>query len=756
MAGREQFWNTAANRKNEDAVQAEESGVHGGVDWTRLAREAFHAGNVFINASLRNEWEDNLRLFQNRHPQGSKYHGQDYIHRSKIFRPKTRSMVRKHEAAVATAFFANQDITNVSAQDDNDPEQLASADFWQEVLQYRLGRGTIPWFLTVVGAAQDASILGYCVSKQYWDYEEVNEGADLAPEMGEDGAPMLDDAGRPMLTEQPRTRVLKDVPACRLIPPENIRIDRAANWIDPVGTSPYFIEMIPMYVGEVREKMRATDPKTGQPEWIQHGDATILQAKNNDYNSTRQAREDYRQDSKDTQTSIRDHDIVWVHDNHIRHRGKNWNFFTLSTNALLSEPVDAEEVYPYAEHGRPYTMGFAVLETHKIYPSGKVHLGAQLQNEVNDVTNLRLDNVKLAINGRNFVKRGRRVDLNALRRSAPSSTVLMDDPEKDVVMVRAPDVTSSSFQEQDRLSIEYDDLLGNFTQTSVQSNRKLNETVGGMNLMSQGANAMTDYDLRLFSTSWVEPTLRQLLKVEQMYETDLTVMAMSARRAKISQRYGVDQITDAMTRHDLILNVKVGMGATDPDARMNRFWAGMKSVAELFGDEAVRNANMEEIISEVFGILGYSDGSRFFNFEEDPERERLEAMIQELQQALETEQMKYQSAQQIAGMKAQADTQIAGMKAQSEMQRAQLDADTKLKEQMLESRTDIEEQELENQGRLEVERLKGQIAQIVAGMKARSDERTARMGNRATLATEHMKAQQQRKTGNGRGTQTRN
>ena len=83
------------------------------------------------------------------------------------------------------------------------------------------------------------------------------------------------------------------------------------------------------------------------------------------------------------------------------------------------------------------------------------------------------------------------------------------------------------------------------------------------------------------------------------------------------------------------------------------------------------------------------------------------------------------------------------------MQRAQLDADTKLKEQMLESRTDIEEQELDNKGRIEVEMLKGRFAKILAEAKARSDERNARMHNRATFATEHMKAEEQRKTGNG-------
>ncbi|MDU9711646.1 hypothetical protein RGC52_08060, partial [Helicobacter pylori] len=78
------------------------------------------------------------------------------------------------------------------------------------------------WFLTAIGAYQDAQTVGVCASYQCWEYDE-------------------------------RKKI--DKPAIHLIPVENLRIDPGSNWEDPVNSSPYVIRMIPMYVKDVRAKM---------------------------------------------------------------------------------------------------------------------------------------------------------------------------------------------------------------------------------------------------------------------------------------------------------------------------------------------------------------------------------------------------------------------------------------------------------------------------------------------------------------------
>jgi len=76
-------------------------------------------------------------MLQGQHPSGSKYLGDDYKYRSKLFRPKTRSMVRKDEAQTAISLFSNEDVVSITAQDDDNKMQQASAELLKEVLHYR-------------------------------------------------------------------------------------------------------------------------------------------------------------------------------------------------------------------------------------------------------------------------------------------------------------------------------------------------------------------------------------------------------------------------------------------------------------------------------------------------------------------------------------------------------------------------------------------------------------------------------------------
>ena len=86
----------------------------------------------------------------------------------------------------------------------------------------------------------------------------------------------------------------------------------------------------------------------------------------------------------------------------------------------------------------------------------------------------------------------------------------MDDPENDLQVQETQDVTVSSQAEQDRLNLDFDDVAGAFSGSSVQSNRNLNETVGGMNNFTASANKVENYHLRTWIETWAEPVLRQV------------------------------------------------------------------------------------------------------------------------------------------------------------------------------------------------------------------------------------------------------
>lgn len=668
-------------------------------DWSQLARTAYEASTTWLNSSRRSSWANSLRQFNSVHPAGSKYLASDYKYRSRLYRPKSRTAVRKAESTTAAAFFANDDIVSVRPQDDDDPKQLASAALNQELLQYRLTH-TIPWFLTVIGARQDCEIMGICVSKQYWKYAERPSDPEEAPEAPEPPIPLappppaapqsgmapppgsalatppapmpdptmaMDAGGDPTAdaAQQESVKVDFDHPWVDLIPGENFRFDPGCDWRDPVRTSPYLIHIIPMYVIDVKEKVASG-------EWLDVGDGAIHAARSMDDDTTRRAREQGRQDSTQQDSGKpADYDIVWVHENFMRRDGEDYQYFTLGTQALLlTEPRPAKEVYFH--EARPFVVGVSNVEAHKAYPASKLEMLRDLQAKANEIENLRMDNVKLSLQPRAKVRKGAGVDLNDLRTFMPGKTILMEKID-DVEWDRPPDVTTSAYAEQDRVNVDFDDLAGTFSSGSVQSNRQLNETVGGMAMLSQAAGSIGDYELHIFSSTWVEPVLRQIMKMEQHYETDEVILALAGQRAQLTQKFGLDHITDELLQQELTTKVNVGIGATNPQIKINNFLTGAKILGQIFGPAAAQGANFDEVTKEVFGNLGYRDGQRFFQAGFDPRVVQLQQGMQQLQQQLM--QAKSGQPNQLDMMKAQTDAQAAQNSAQveaNEAQRAQL------------------------------------------------------------------------------------
>lgn len=560
------------------------------INWLARAVNAFSTSDSWFNSSLRMQMERDIRQFQGRHASDSKYLTDTYRSRSKLFRPKTRSAIRSSEATAAAAFFSTEDVVTVTAPDDNDEQKVASAELNKALLQYRLSQSnSVPWFLICMGAYQEAQAIGAIASVQEWDFSN-------------------------------------DRPRIELIPPENLRIDPGADWIDPVNSSPYIIHLMPMYAMDVRA--RANSKKR---PWKAVTNAQLLAATQTQ-DSIRLQREHGRLDPKEQNTSISDYAIVWVRRYVMRTDNGDVVFYTLGDQALLSDPAPISEEF---WHGRrPYVLGTCFVEAHRVYPASKPALTREIQAEINEITNQRIDNVKFAMNKRYFVKRNRNVDVRSLVRNSPSSVTMMTDPESDVKVVETNDVTSSSYNEQDRLNLDFDDLAGTFSGSSVQSNRRLNETVGGMQMMSGAANQVGEYELRTFAETWVEPVLRQVVLLEQYYESDEMILAVAGERAKLVRKFGLTKITDKLLMQDVITRVNVGVGSTNTFNQLEKFIYALEKVGAIFGPQALQRLKFGEVVKEIFGKVGYKDGSRFFVEPEDPEIAAMMQTIEELQSAL--------------------------------------------------------------------------------------------------------------------------
>lgn len=708
---------TAQNERKPSPVQAEGLGDQPDIsqdeyEWLLKARDAYQSSTSYMDSNLRKKWENGLRAFNNLHPMDSKYSNPAYEKRSRLFRPKIRTIERKNEAAAAAAFFSNMDVTSVTARDPTDAASVANADLMTQLLQYRLTE-SIKWFMVLLGAFQDTQTMGACVGHIYWDYEpakphvkavieepisehgeeeypvqhdlpdgaiaieaedeiieEQGKGlssmpaplpatmhgaefqhAEPPPQMG--GSMLLPPVmeaprpgqmadqpsaqiAQPLLVPQPKKRSPRiDRPVIELVPIENIRIDPGSDWTDPIHSSPYVIHIIPVYYMDVKSRMESG-------EWYEYGEGFIKAASTSGFDSTRLARQSgadpYQPDGK----TVSEYEICWVQRHIHRKDGVDWEFYTLSDLCLLSEPKLLSET---VLHGmRPYEMGCCVVESHRAYPSSIAELGKDLQTEANELANQRIDNVKFVLNKKYLVKRGEGQDLAGLVRNVPGGVVQVNNVE-DVKELTWPDVTASSYEEQSRIDNDLNELLGNFSAAQVMADHGVNGPARNMALLGQSAGTLVEYILRTFTETWVQPILRQLVKMEQAYETDEVILALAGKKANLFKKYGVDKVTDELLDKDLTLNVNVGMGATDPQLKLQKFIAGMTAFANV-AKEPPMGLNMQEVGKEIFGHLGYSDGSRFFT-NDNPQVAQLQSQLQ-------------QAMQMIQKLKAQTEVKMAG------------------------------------------------------------------------------------------------
>lgn len=630
-------------------------------DWTARARAAMSQSTDYLDANYRRQLESNLALFQSRHPPGSKYLSDNYKFRSRLFRPKTRSAVRKTEAAAQAAFFSNEDVVSITAENDTDPGQQASAEINKELLQYRLTK-TIPWFQLVMGGCQDAQVMGVVCSYQYWKYREKRKKVPRIDEAS--GQQILGEDGKVQMVDQ--VEIIEDRPCIELIPLENVRFHPGADWMDPINSSPYLVRLFPMFVQDVKAQMRSVDTKTGMPKWIPHTEGEIMSAASNQFDSTRNARNPRKQDAQANAigSAFNDYQIVWIQEHIHRIDDEDMVWYMLGDTLRLTDAKPLKSIYMHNK--RPLVMGTMVIETHKPIAAAPVELTQDLQLEANEVSNQRLDNVKFVLNKRWIANRNGRVDIRSLVRNVPGSVTLADKPNEDVKEINFQDVTSSAYMEQDRINVDFDDLAGNFSQSSVQTNRNLNETVGGMSMMLSGASQMTEYGLRVLAETWIEPVLRQVIQLEQHYETDITVLSLAAQKAQLYQKFGVNTITDQLLQQELTLRVNVGMGATNPQFKLQRFLGGMEALTKIAAAPPP-NADLGEIGKEIFGLLGYKDGARFGFGKKDPNAEdprllQAQQIIQQLQQAIEQKKAEKEA-------EGQTDLKLEGIRQEGESRR---------------------------------------------------------------------------------------
>ena len=575
-------------------------------EFLRMVREADSQALHYVNQVNRASWERSYHAYHQEHFGESKYKSRDYANRSKFFIPKTRTAVRKDMAATAASLFGSIDAVNCMPGNESDPIQRASAAVLKELVNYRTdrssGKASMAWFHTAMGARQTSLLTGICLSKQYWKLELKRSGTEDYDDE-DTGEKLQRDVWEPDI----------DRPECDLMPPENFVIDPAADWRNPAQDAAYLILKYPMRIDEIRRKQR--DPRN---PWNELPEAVLKSSDEGSgmqMQSIRRAREQGIDRLDETQTA-RTFGVVWVWESFIRAAGQDWCFFSIGDKALLTNPTPVEEVYPEHSGERPCVLGYGALEAFRIFPMSNVESWRMLQQESNDIRNLSLDALKQNIMPITKVVRGKNVDLDQLKRRGQGSAIMVQAKD-DVTWEQTPTFPSAVVQMTQKMDIEFDDLSGQQNYGTINDNNNLGKTLGGLKLAAGAANAVQEFDIRVWIETWVEPVLSQIVKLEQYYESDPTVLELCGDRAKLLQKFGVDQITDHMLEQSIAVRVNAGLGAGDPQQRLAKFQSAVQVAMPLLQLSPDFNSqkvvmDWEAVMEEVFGAAGYRDGGKRF------------------------------------------------------------------------------------------------------------------------------------------------
>lgn len=599
---------------------------------------AYNESSTFLDQHSRPSWQRSVKAYRNEHFAGSKYQTPEWSNRSKVFKPKTRAAVRKQMDAAAKALFSSPDVVTLKASNESDDIQRASAGVKQHLLNYRLDRATgkaaVPWFLISMGACQDAALFGICVSLQSWKFKKDR-----------------------------RDKTLHDRPEIELYPPEDVLIEPTANWINPEQNAGYLFLCKPTTVDDLMGLTESTS--AGGIQWLHSGREQLEQAAaraqqaNKDQSASVRSAREGGNDPRDT-ASRGPAPRLNLMTCFMRIKGEEYVFWMLNGRELLSAPAYVDEIYPWNGGERPVAWGYGTIDTHRILPMSKVESLQPLQQEANDITNLRLDLMKQAAYPLTKVLRGRNVDTVALARRGPNQQIFVQSHD-DLEFDRPPEVPTSAYQESNYINADFDDLAGNFSGSSVQTNRSLNETVGGMRLLASSAASVGEFDTQVWVMTWVEKVLAQIVRLQAMYESDERILIIAGERAKLMQKFGIDVVTDEMLATEATVSVNVGANATDPMARLQKLEAAGTLVATFLEREFESGKvkiNPRAVVDEVFGGAGYTDaGDRFFTFkdeegqqgqgggqpQQDPAQMMLQMKLKEIEANAQIEMQKAQS-----------------------------------------------------------------------------------------------------------------
>ena len=432
-------------------------------DALTLVMDRFHDYSDYRLKNYDELWSDSWKQYRSRLA-----YEKNYEYQARLFIPYSFTAVETAIPRIIEAFFAQDPVMAVKPTIEDDVED---AELMQIYLNHQLR--LMDYAETFLFQDKDVLVSGTTFAKVDWKkdirkqkklkLEEYHELYEEVPEMDEmvgmptgkmikqpigeaKKRPVYSDGydkkgnpkGTPVLEEY-GVEIYND-PYVYYVDPYKLFIDPNANPIDPIGTAEAVIFVTETTIDELEAL---------QTQGVYKNISKVKQVKGTtdfDYGDERYTNVDIK-----SPKTVED-----------KHSNKVLLYEYWEDNRIITVAEETvvirDSVNPYWHCKKPFVMARICPVPNEIYGIGLMEMVTCLQNELNDVRNARMDNVKLALNRMWIVARDADVDLEKLI-SEPGGVILSNYADG-IVPLPQNDVTQSSFAEASAIADDIDRTLG--------------------------------------------------------------------------------------------------------------------------------------------------------------------------------------------------------------------------------------------------------------------------------------------------------
>lgn len=402
--------------------------------------------------------------------------------RANVFVPEVFTIIETLSPRLLSKFLNNSGpVVKVLGREESDLKNARAAE---QLITYQFERMQLP--VKLVSFYKQALLYGSSVGKIFWDYRTAKD-------------------------RNGDTRVVYDDPVFEPLDLFDFYIDPLASSIDDAR---YCIHRKYLSLKELKKREEAgiyrnvNDIKGGQ------GKTSII----------------------DDQPIFNQHDLISNEDRNIEIL-EYWEDNRVITVADRSV-ILREAPNPFDHMKKPFVNLIFVPVPFEFYGIGVIEPLEGLQMELNTKRNQRLDNVNLIINRMWLLQRGALDDLRQLH-SRPGGVIVVNDING-IQSLPSPDVTSSSYQEEEKIKLDIQNTSGvsDYIRGVVNYTK---QTATEVSIKSEQSSNRFEFNFKLMAEMGVKNIAQQVIQMDQQFiDRERTIRILGDRGVEFVQIFPDD------------------------------------------------------------------------------------------------------------------------------------------------------------------------------------------------------------------------